>query len=83
MRELKSSTIDGKIYLFPIPVVTERKYLIYCSSQAEADQIIQAVKSKQMTHPDLISEHFIFLTFHTDKKTKIFVPNPKTYLPNR
>ncbi len=77
MRELKATTIEGRIYLFPIPVVKERKYLVFCSSESEAELIAIAVKEKKLIHPDLITEDFIFLTTHTDKQTKIFVPNPK------
>jgi hypothetical protein len=77
MRELRTAKLEGRIYLFPVPVVVERKYLIFCSSEAEATSIAEAVKAKTLTHPDLISEHFIFLTLHTDKQTKIFVLNPK------
>ena len=79
MRDLKSGKIEGKIYLFPVPVVKERKYLIFCSSEVEATRVAELVKSGKMKHPDLISEDFIFLTYHTDKQTKIFVPNPKMY----
>lgn len=77
MRELKSTTIEGRVYLFPVPVVPERKYLIFCSSLAEAEMISSAVKANELTHPDLLSEHFIFLTYHSDKQTKIFVLNPE------
>lgn len=77
MRELKQGKIDGKIYLFPVPVMKERKYLIYCSTEDEARRIHEAVSTKKVTHPDLISEYFIFLTYHTDNQTKIFVINPE------
>lgn len=73
MRELRETKIDGKIYLFPVPVVKERKYLIFCSSHKEAQDILQEVQSKAIPHPDLVSEAFVFLTFHSDKQTKIFV----------
>lgn len=73
MRELRLTKIEGKIYLFPVPIVKDRKYLIFCSSDKEAEEVIDVVKTKKVTHPDLISEHFIFLTYHTDKQTKIFV----------
>ena len=73
MRELKQGKIDGKIYLFPVPVSKERKYLIFCSTEAEAKTISELVSTGQVTHPDLISENFVFLTYHTDKQTKIFV----------
>lgn len=78
MRELKTTTIEGRIYLFPVPVVKDRKYLIACSNASEAEKISLAVKSRKVVHPDLLSEHFLFLTFHTDKQTKIFVLNPKS-----
>ena len=78
MRELRTTKIDGKIYLFPVPVVKERKYLIFCSTMEEAQTITQAIQKEKITHPDLISEHFLFLTYHTDKQTKIFVLNPKS-----
>jgi len=80
MREMRTTKIDGKIYLFPVPVVKERKYLIFCTTMDEAEKISKAIKENRITHPDLISEHFIFLTYHTDKQTKIFVLNPKSGL---
>lgn len=76
MRELREGKIEGKIYLFPVPVEKGRKYLIYCSTEDEATVIAELVKTGKVTHPDLISEDFIFLTYHTDKQTKIFVLNP-------
>lgn len=75
MRDLKLAKIEGRIYLFPVPVSPERKYLIFCSTELEAELICDLVKTKKVTHPDLISEHFVFLTYHTDKQTKIFVFN--------
>ena len=76
MRELRITKIEHKIYLFPVPVVKERKYLIFCSSMEEAERVMEEVRSKKVTHPDLISEDFVFLTFHSDKQTKIFVRKP-------
>lgn len=76
MRELRLTEIDGRIYLFPVPVEKHRKYLIFCSTLEEAQKVIDDVAAKQITHPDLISEDFIFLTTHTDRQTKIFVRSP-------
>lgn len=73
MRELRITKIENRIYLFPVPVVKDRKYLIFCSSNEEAEKIIDEVRLNKVTHPDLISDDFVFLTFHTDKQTKIFV----------
>lgn len=80
MRELKLTKIDGRIYLFPVPVVKERKYLIFCSTEEEAELIMSAVKNRKITHPDLISENFLHLNYHTDKQTKIFVLSPTAQL---
>lgn len=76
MRELRVTTIEKRIYLFPVPVVKDRKYLIACKDMAEAEAIMRDVREGTVTHPDLISGHFIFLTYHTDKTTKIFVHKP-------
>ena len=76
MRELRQAKIEGKIYLFPVPVEKNRKYLIHCATEKEAGEIAELVKTGKVTHPDLISEDFIFLTYHTDKQTKIFVLKP-------
>ena len=73
MRELRLTKIDDRIYLFPVPVVKDRKYLILCSSTEDGERIIDDVRLNKLTHPDLISEDFVFLTFHTDRQTKIFV----------
>lgn len=73
-RELKLTTINGQVYLFPVPVVSERKYLILCASEAEAGRVSAAVREGQMTHPDLVSDDFLYLTLHTDKRTKIYAP---------
>ena len=80
MREFKAVSIEGKIFLFPIPVVPERKYLISCSTVEEAEKIAKAVREGKLTHPDLISEDFTFLTYHSDKNTKIFILNPRKVL---
>ena len=73
MRELRITKIENRIYLFPVPVAKDRKYLIFCSSTEEAEKIIDEVRLNKITHPDLISEYFVFLTYYTDKQTKIFV----------
>jgi hypothetical protein len=77
MRELRVSKIEGRVYLFPIPVIKERKYLIACSSIAEGEKIAKGVAKGLLTHPDLLSDHFKHLTLHTDKQTKIFIPTLK------
>lgn len=81
-REMKLTTINGKMYLFPIPVVKERKYLILCSSEKEAELISLAIKERKLVHPDLVSADFHYLTLHNDKQTKIFTLNPEIKLGN-
>ena len=75
-RELRATKINQKIYLFPYPVIKERKYLILCENEQQAQEIIQGVKDKKFQHPDLISDDFIFLTLHSDGVTKIYTLNP-------
>lgn len=74
MRELRITKIQDRTYLFPVPVFKDRKYLVLCESEEEAQLVIQQVREKKLSHPDLISEDFVFLTYHTDQQTKIFVP---------
>ena len=76
MRELRATTINGKVYLFPVPVVKERKYLILCPSEEMALKIAALVQHGKLGHPDLITEDFVYLTLHNDKQTKIFTLNP-------
>jgi hypothetical protein len=73
-RELRITKINQKIYLFPVPVIKERKYLILCESESQAQQIIQKVGDKTLQHPDLISDDFLYLTLHSDGVTKIYTP---------
>lgn len=58
-------------------MIKDRKYLIFCATDVEAETIVDAVRSKKVDHPDLISDYFIFLTYHTDSETKIFIFNPE------
>jgi hypothetical protein len=76
MRELRPTTINGKVYLFPVPVVKERKYLVLCASEEVALKIAAQVKLGNLRHPDLITDDFVYLTLHNDKQTKIFTLNP-------
>lgn len=75
-RELRVTNINGKVYLFPVPVVKERKYLILCTSEEDARKLAGEVQEGTRRHPDLITDDFVFLTFHSDKQTKIFTLNP-------
>jgi hypothetical protein len=75
-RELRVTNINGKVYLFPVPVVKERKYLILCPSEEVALKIAVAVQAGSISHPDLVTEDFLYLTLHNDRRTKIFTLNP-------
>lgn len=79
MREMRVTNIEGKIYLFPVPVIKDRKYLIFCSSEDEAQKVEQLIRTGKVTHPDLVSPDFILLSYHTDKRTKILVINPESF----
>lgn len=71
MRDFKKVEIDGEIYLYPVPVIKNNKYLILCGSESDADQMLTALSQKKITHPDEGSNDFTTLRFHTDGRTPI------------
>ena len=74
VRELKMTTIQGSIYLYPVPVKKELKYLIRCESQEEAAQLIQSISDLKLSHPDVSDTDFEIVALHTDQQTKILAP---------
>jgi hypothetical protein len=72
MRELKITNINGTIYLYPVPVIKEKKYLIRCASMETAKEIIHEILENILSHPDDSEENFQFVSIHTDQRTKIF-----------
>ncbi len=73
MRDFKKVEIHGEIYLYPVPVIKNNKYLIHCGSEIKADLIITAVSQKKIPHPDENNHSFVTKGYHTDGKTPIFV----------
>jgi hypothetical protein len=73
MRELKITTIQGIIFLYPVPVIKEKKYLIRCESLEKANELIQEISNQKIQHPDNGSPDFQFVSLHTDQQTKIFI----------
>ena len=73
MRELKITMIQGIIYLYPVPVIKEKKYLIRCASLEIATVLIQEISNQKISHPDHSGPEFQFVSLHADQKTKIFI----------
>jgi hypothetical protein len=72
MRELRQTKIEGQIFLYPYPVEKNNKYLILCLTMDESKRVIDDVKNNKLTHPDISSEDFIFIQYHSDQHTKIY-----------
>ncbi len=71
MRELKLTVIQDVPYLYPIPVMKEKKYLVRCESLARAHELMRKIAALEITHPDLESTHFQFVALHSDQRTKV------------
>lgn len=74
MRDLKITTIQGTIYLYPVPVMKENKYLIRCGSIEKANELMAEVSKQAVDHPDKRNENFKVVGIHTDQQTEILEP---------
>lgn len=75
MRELKITTIQGFVFLYPIPVLRDNKYLIRCESEEKANELIDEVSNRLISHPDLHDHDFKVVGIHTDQQTEIIERN--------
>jgi hypothetical protein len=71
MRELKITKVQETIYLYPVPVIKENKYLIQCDSIEEAKDLISSVESGLVAHPDQAGPTYRCLSLHSDQQTRI------------
>jgi hypothetical protein len=71
MRVLKITTIKGKIFLYPVPVLKENKYLIRCASVQQANDLIIEISKQTLSHPDMPNDDFKVVGIHTDQQTEI------------
>jgi hypothetical protein len=71
MRELKLTVIQDVPYLYPIPVMKEKKYLVRCKSIARAHELMRKIAALEVAHPDLESADFQFAALHSDQRTKV------------
>ena len=71
MRELKLTVIQEVPYLYPIPVIKEKKYLVRCESITRAHELMRKIAALEVAHPDLESTSFRFVTLHSDQRTKV------------
>lgn len=72
-RTFKKVIIDSEIFLYPVPVIKEQKYLIQCGSDLAADEFVTAVEKGEFSHPDENSHDFVTVRHHTDGKTPILI----------
>lgn len=71
MRELKLTVIQEVPYLYPIPVLKEKKYLVRCDSIPRAHELMRKIAALEVAHPDLETTSFRFVTLHSDQRTKV------------
>ena len=71
MRELKLTVIQEVPYLYPIPVIKEKKYLVRCESIIRAHELMRKIAALEIAHPDLESSSFRFVALHSDQRTKV------------
>lgn len=71
IREFKITTINGCIYLYPVPVMKEKKYLIRCESVEQAHVLMQEMANQKIPHPDKQNDKFKVIGLHTDQQTQI------------
>jgi len=69
-RQFKLVENSDGIFLYPIPVIKEKKYLIQCSSHDAAQEFIKSIQNGEIFHPD--QETIIAQKFHSDGQTPIF-----------
>lgn len=72
MREFKTSILPAGVFLYPVPVVKELKYLIKCPSDNYAAILQKLFKAKVLSHPDNGLGHLKSLGLHTDQQTSIY-----------
>jgi len=71
MRKFSQIEKNQEIYLYPVPVIQNKKYLISCAGVAEAEKIVQLIEDRIVKHPDLDFSDFTFEKIHTDGRTQI------------
>jgi hypothetical protein len=71
MRELKLTVIQEVPYLYPIPVMKEKKYLVRCESITRAHELMRKIAERKIPHPDDEGKDFPFVALHSDQKTKV------------
>ncbi len=71
MRKFSLIEKTNEIYLYPTPVVQNKKYLISCANQHEAQRIKELIDSHTVKHPDSDMSDFIVEKIHTDGRTQI------------
>ena len=74
MRDFKKTILNHEIYLYPVPVIKNLKYLIRCSDIAQLEIIKKLIQQKVICHPDDLktrSTYFDHVGTHSDKKTPV------------
>lgn len=64
--------VKDRIFIYPVPVIKEKKYLIEAESEEQAQRMIEDLESGTLKSPDDDMEILEEIGLHTDERTKIF-----------
>ena len=64
--------VRDRIFIYPVPVIKNKKYLIEVSSEIQAQQIIKDLENGSVKSPDENLDHLEEIGLHTDQQTKIY-----------
>jgi hypothetical protein len=64
--------VRDRIFIYPVPVIKNKKYLIEVSSENLAQQMIKDLENGSVKSPDENMENLEEIGLHTDQQTKIY-----------
>lgn len=78
MREHKLTTINDRIFLYPVPVIKEKKYLIEIENEMHAVVFNALIQSQVIRDPLEQEVNYQKIEQHSDGKTWIYKLNNET-----
>ncbi|HXH76179.1 MAG TPA: hypothetical protein VNJ08_14510 [Bacteriovoracaceae bacterium] len=73
MRSFRYIENNNEMFIYPVPVIPDSKYLIKVGSRDEGEDIMIKIYKGEIKHPDTEDVDFELLKLHGDGKTKIFI----------
>lgn len=70
-KEFRRVEVQGKTYLYPFPIIKEKKYLIEVDPTI-VESIISAIVNNVIESPDAFPDYMVEQGIHNDGKTIIY-----------